>query len=287
MKYLAKLLCLFVPVKKWRKAIRKALYEDKKKCQERLATLQRSGDFEITEIEGVQVASGHGLNLGHVFAGDAMVVVSEVFGCGEYHFELCSDSVVIDIGMNVGLASLYFASREDVTAVYGYEPFGPTFEQALFNFKINPKITGKIKPFHFGLGDKEKDLELEYSAHVPGQMSTVKPIGETHPWRKDRAVLETVKIKNTAIEIAAIVNKHKGSKIVLKCDTEGSEKEIFECLNANDMLKSIDLIMLEYHFSYDQPIVALLKKNGFILFKQKSATLKTGDFGMIRAIRTY
>ena len=127
---------------------------------------------------------------------------------------------------------------------------------------------------------------LEYSANVPGQMSTIKPISETHPWRQDRAVSETVKIKNAAVEIAAIVNKHKSSKIVLKCDTEGSEKEIFACLDADNVLKSIDLIMLEYHFSYDRPIVELLKKNGFILFKQKTVTLKTGDFGMIRAIRT-
>ena len=103
MKYLAKLLCLFIPFKKWRKTIRKALYEDQKKYQEKLATLKRSGDFEITEIEGVQVASGYGLNLGHVFSGDAMVVVSEVFGSGEYHFELGADSVVIDIGMNVSV----------------------------------------------------------------------------------------------------------------------------------------------------------------------------------------
>lgn len=44
--------------------------------------------------------------------------------------------------------------------------------------------------------------------------------------------------------------------------------------------------MLESHFSYDKEIVKLLKKNGFVFFKQKSVTLKTGDFGMIRALRT-
>jgi hypothetical protein len=45
------------------------------------------------------------------------------------------------------------------------------------------------------------------------------------------------------------------------------------------------MIILEYHFSYDVPLMEMLKRNGFIFFKQKVVSLETGDFGIIRAIK--
>ena len=62
---------------------------------------------------------------------------------------------------------------------------------------------------------------------------------------------------DAAAEIADIVKKHKGS-----------EKIFLNIWTLITYLKSIGLIMLEFHFSYDQPIVEPLKKNSFVLFKQ-------------------
>ena len=82
-----------------------------------------------------------------------------------------------------------------------------------------------------------------------------------------------------------IVERHKDKKIVVKCDTEGSEKEIFENLNSEGILRSFDMIMVEYHFSYDVPLVEILKRSNFVFFKQKIVSLETGDFGIIRAVK--
>lgn len=249
--------------------------------------LGKCGNFEINEIDGVKVAHGNGFNFGHIFEGDGILIVEEIFKNDEYNFDIGEETVVIDIGMNIGLASLYFASRDDVKAVYGFEPFGPTYEQAMFNFKINEKLASKIYPHNYGLGDKDKELTLEYYSRAPGRMSTVKSIDEIRHSTKYATKTESVTIKESCKEISAIIEQNKNTKIVIKCDTEGSEKEIFESLDSPGLLKEIDVIMLEYHFSYDRPIVEILKRNGFVYFKQKNAILETGEFGVIRAINKH
>jgi hypothetical protein len=116
-------------------------------------------------------------------------------------------------------------------------------------------------------------------------MSTVKSIDELHPFRKYNTQKETVQIRSASDEINSIIERHPDKKIVIKCDTEGSEKDIFKSLDSKGILKKIDMIILEYHFSYDVPLMEMLKRNGFIFFKQKVVSLETGDFGIIRAIK--
>ncbi|MCE5340392.1 MAG: FkbM family methyltransferase [Planctomycetaceae bacterium] len=254
--------------------------------------MEKCGDFKITEIEGVRVAQGKEFNFGYILGGDGilmgdgMLIVEEIFKKGEYNFELDGEAVVIDIGMNIGLASLYFAGMNNVSDVYGFEPFKPTFEQAMFNFKINEKYAGKIHPNNYGLGDEDKELVLEYCPLAPGRMSTVKPITEIYrSGRKYETKTETIQIRDTAKCILPIIERHKDKKIAIKCDTEGSEKEIFNALESKGLLESIDVIMLEYHFSYDAALLEMFKRNGFISFKHKTVSMETGDAGMIRSVR--
>jgi len=258
---------------------------EQKRYKRRLARLEKCGDFTITQIDGVKVARGNGLNLGYIFEGDGTLIVEEVFKNDEYNFDIADRAVVIDIGMNIGLASLYFAARDDVEDVYGFEPFKPTFEQAMFNFKINEESAGKIHPHNYGLGDRDKELTCEYYAKAPGRMSTVQSLDKIRHSSKYETRMETVQIKDAAEQLRPIIERHKERTIIVKCDTEGAEKEIFESLDSGGILKNIDVILLEYHFSYDVPVGDMLKKNGFVFFKQKTVTLETGDFGIIRAVR--
>jgi FkbM family methyltransferase len=239
----------------------------------------------MNEIDGVKIAEVNDLNLGHIFDGDGVLIAEEIFNNDGYNFDIGDPAVVIDIGMNIGLASLYFAARDDIKDVYGFEPFKPTFDHAMFNFKINKKYSNKIHPYNYGLGDEDKELIFEYYSKAPGRMSTVKLLDEIPHNPKYGTRQETVQIKDAAKEISTIIEQHKDSKIVIKCDTEGSEIEIFESLDAKGILKNIEIVMLEYHFSYDVGIVDILRRNGFVIFKQKTASLETGDFGMIRAVK--
>ncbi len=256
-----------------------------KRYKKRLARLEKCGKFKMNEIEGVKVVEVNDLNLGHIFDGDGSLIAEEIFNNDEYHFDIGDSAVVIDIGMNIGLASLYFAARGDVKDVYGFEPFKPTFDHAIFNFGINKKYSNKIHPHNYGLGNEDKELSFEYYSKAPGRMSTVKLLDEISHNPKYGTRQEVVQIRDAAKEITAIIEQHKDSRIVIKCDTEGSEMEIFESLDSKGILRNIEIIILEYHFSYDVGIVDILKRNGFVLFKQKTVSLETGDFGMIRAVK--
>ena len=51
------------------------------------------------------------------------MVFREIFIDECYNISFPCDSVLIDIGMNVGYASLFFASNSKIKEIFGYEPF--------------------------------------------------------------------------------------------------------------------------------------------------------------------
>jgi FkbM family methyltransferase len=256
-----------------------------RRYKRRLARLAACGDFAISEIDGVKVAEGNGLSIGHLFNGDGISIFEDLFGTEDYYFDIGAQSVVIDLGMNIGLASLYFSARSDVDHVYGFEPFTPTYEQALFNFRLNQQYATKIHPNNYGLGDASRELTLDYYPRSPGRASTVKSIDEILPLRRYDTHRETVEIRNAADELRSIIDQHLDHRIIVKCDTEGAEKEIFESLDGAGLLRDIDMALIEFHFSCDGFLTDVLKKNDFSFFKQKTLTTSAGDFGIIRAVR--
>ncbi|HLY28259.1 MAG TPA: hypothetical protein VKQ72_18070, partial [Aggregatilineales bacterium] len=53
--------------------------------------------------------------------------IKEIFADHVYNFVIGEPLVVLDIGMNIGVASLFFAANPNVQTVYGYEPFQQTY----------------------------------------------------------------------------------------------------------------------------------------------------------------
>ena len=91
---------------------------------------------------------------------DDLIVINEVLNFNKYKFAIAGESWVIDVGMNVGLASLYFARMPAVRAVHSFEPFSRPFARALTNFALNPELSVKIKPHQIGLSGKTEVLEV-------------------------------------------------------------------------------------------------------------------------------
>ena len=85
-------------------------------------------------------------------------ITYEVFENHVYKYGgILGDQIVIDVGMNVGIASLYFAQNESVKEVYSFEPFHQTFIRAMENINLNcDEIREKIHPFEFGLSNSDK-----------------------------------------------------------------------------------------------------------------------------------
>ncbi|MCI9464223.1 MAG: FkbM family methyltransferase [Lachnospiraceae bacterium] len=168
-------------------------------------------------------------------------IVAEVFINNAYRINfLQENAVVIDIGMNIGAVSLYFASKEWVSKVYGFEPFPDTFQQALDNFELNDiHIKRKLYPMNVALSDKEEDIEVAVNSENTGWRSIMS--------KADDKRKEKISCKDASEEIRKIIDENGDKKVILKVDTEGSEFAIFNSIKRTDLLHKIDAIMIEYH----------------------------------------
>ncbi len=173
-----------------------------------------------------------------------LYLVREVFVKSEYNLDIGREAVLIDIGMNRAAVSLRFATNENIKSVYAFEPFRPTFELAKRNLELNPQLSEKIHAYNVGLGRKDATLELPYQRARTGSMSTThdvcRGVQSTHN--------ETVVVKDAAAELARILAEHKNRHIIVKCDCEGAEFEIFDRLDEQGLVGRIDVVIVEYHF---------------------------------------
>lgn len=168
-------------------------------------------------------------------------IVAEVFVNNTYNVNLPQkDTVLIDVGMNIGAVSLYFAGKSWVSKVYGYEPFPDTFKQALENFELNDSnIKSKIYPINRALLDKDGDIEVPIATGDTGWRTVLAE--DDGGWKMN------ISCKDAAAEIGRVIDENVGKRIILKIDTEGSEFAIFNSLKKTNLLNAISAIMMEYH----------------------------------------
>ena len=271
-KILVNLLCCFVPQKKWRKEIKRKLIGTKSRRKKLLAHGCTIEDEIVTTPEGVKIDIS---NVPH----EAMGITKEVFLNKDYAVNFSHDAVLIDIGFNRGIASLFFATYPNIKKIYSFEPFQPTFELAQRNLDLNPQLSEKINAFNFGLGKKEITLKLPYMAEATGGMSTTLDVckGEKNTTE------ETVVVKDAAKEIAPILKENKNEHIIVKCDCEGAEFEIFGRLNEEKLIGEIDVILMEYHHDRPDELLGILTENGFVVrTKVLSKKMSTGYIYAVR-----
>jgi FkbM family methyltransferase len=174
------------------------------------------------------------------------------------------DLVVIDVGMNVGTAALFFASRDNVKRVYGFEPVPSSCAIAEVNFGLND-IGSKIQHTCAALGKGEKKIQIPkaYSGSV-GASVTGFVMDKIHQPADFDSTIEVL-VKDASTAINTIMLKHR-EKILLKLDCEGAEYEIVEDLFEQGILKEISFIIIEWHYKGKQVLVDRLAQSGFNLF---------------------
>jgi FkbM family methyltransferase len=271
-KTLVNLLCCFVPLKRWRKKIRYDLADRRRRQKELLEGGFRIDANIITTPQGVRLDISDK-------ADHPLYLIKEVFVKSEYNLNIAKKSVLIDIGMNRAAASLLFAANENIKRVYSYEPFRPTFDKAKKNLNLNPKLSEKIIPHNYGLGKADTVLKLPYFANATGAMSTTYEV-----FKNTRNVnRETVVVKDAATEISSIIDNNKDKHIIIKCDCEGAEFEIFEKLNIEGLVRQIDVVLMEYHVERPDRLIEILTENGFAA--QTKIGSRKSKTGYIYAIR--
>ena len=206
-------------------------------------------------------------------ADNTLWTANEILCNTKYDFSINEPYIMIDIGANLGITSLYFSQNPYIKQIYAFEPFTSTFNQAVNNLRLNSNLAKKIKLFNFGLGVSDKTLEIDYNPELPGAMSVVFNTFEGKGCSKEK-----VNIKNAYNVLKDIIEKHN-EKIFVKIDTEGSEFEILPLLNKTGLLKKVNVLITEYHKDSPQVLLDILSGNGFMSFKEEY-----GNSGLIKSI---
>ena len=79
------------------------------------------------------------------------------------------------------------------------------------------------------------------------------------------------------------MEENKNKHVIVKCDCEGAEFEIFERLDEENIFSRIDVVMMEYHFGKPDRLINILTENDFAA-QAKSGSRKSGT-GYIYAVR--
>jgi len=143
---------------------------------------------------------------------------------------LSKDSIVIDIGANIGIFSVAVSSCAG--KVFAFEPVKDNFDLLIENIKLN-KLIGKIIPFNYAVSDKNEKLKIYLFSYNRGSHSI---------YAKGKR-FEEVK----AITLREVFDDNKIDKCdLLKIDAEGCEYKILFGLPDNYFYK-IKRIYLECH----------------------------------------
>lgn len=211
---------------------------------------------------------------------DDVRFTNEIFFERAYNIALDRDVCVIDIGMNVGLASLQFASREHVKEIHAFEPFPSTYERACANLKLNPELSGKITAHNVGLGDRDglETFTIRDSDDSGARATRNDSAGEIQIQLQMRAA-------GAALEPIIAAAERAGRVILAKIDCEGAEYAIFESLAASGLLERIHIFVVEWHpvipGKSQLDLMEPLRERGFVVI-DRSPLIGQGVFYAVR-----
>jgi len=214
-----------------------------------------------------------------------ILTAKEILVDGCYNFQLPNHCAVLDIGMNVGIASLWFALKNEVEVVYGYELFDPTYRQAERNLELNGSLQKKVHMFNYGVGFPSRTMNLPYSYELKGSIGINGIEQEAASiFRTDNleAQMIEVRIEDCARVIGEVRNQNPGRELVVKMDCEGSEYEIMDRLDRQGLVREAILYMIEWHKRGPGQISKILQRHGFTVM---SLNPMSNYVGMIYASR--
>ena len=213
---------------------------------------------------------------------EEIFILYEIFCNSTYNFVCPWPCIVIDIGMNVGFSSLFFASKAHIEKVIGYEPFEPTYKRALENFQLNPALASKILPINLGIGSRDEKRSFDYSEDWKGNVS-ITDDPHFRPREGTRVTQEEITIVSADKVFRKIHNDYSNIKILCKMDCEGAEYGIFESLSGFRADQLPDAFMIEWHYKGNQAIIDFLTQRGYLVFPFAHAN---EGLGMLYATRT-
>jgi len=133
-------------------------------------------------------------------------------------FNLVKDnSVVFDIGSNIGWYSLGLSKTRQKLQVFAFEPIPKTFNYLKKNIELNQ--LDNIQAYNHGLSNQNAEIQFYYYPEGSGN-SSLADLAEDH---------NSVKINSTVKKLDDFVDENAIDRIdFIKCDVEGAELMVFQ-----------------------------------------------------------
>jgi FkbM family methyltransferase len=178
-------------------------------------------------------------------------IVVEIFLLDTYKQALeviKSAAVVIDIGAQIGVFSLYAHQANPKARIFSFEPCSANFEMLKKNLTLNN--ADNIKPNPFAVTSETKEMKLYLSDSNTGMHSLHRQTGK----------FEVVQ----GLGINELFRRYNITRCdLMKLDCEGAEAEIIASIESANLLSTRAIIM-EYHDRAAVPAMeAKLKQHGF------------------------
>jgi FkbM family methyltransferase len=163
----------------------------------------------------------------------AVIFIKDDYGA------VARDSVVIDIGANIGVFALYAAHTASGSTVYAYEPMPQTFSLLQKNIAEN-SLHNRIHAFPLGVAAQTGTRDFH--------LTDGSPFNSLYEQSRSNGSKVTI----TTTTLAAILHDNQLEKVdLLKIDCEGAEFEILYATPAS-VFEKITELRLEYH-DHDGP----------------------------------
>lgn len=167
--------------------------------------------------------------------------------------------VILDIGGNIGITSIYLANRFPNAKIFTFEPLPKNFEI----LQKNTELYENISVFNVGLGkeDGSFDIYMSEDSQNFGGASLYFEAGGVN-----KSLKVTCQIRNSK----DMLNELNINSIdLIKIDTEGAEYDILTSLD-KEMLKNVKWITGELHGYKDFKLLDYLEELGFLVGMKKS-----------------
>lgn len=179
-----------------------------------------------------------GFTLHHGPGDEPLLLLYEIFVDGCYSRNEIGQGLIIDLGANIGAATLDWASQSAKITVHAYEP-NPATNRTLRQNIVANNLSERVTVYDDAVGREVGEIRLW--ADVPSLLAS--SYGKVPPAPGGTA------IRVPMVDLNEVLRRAGSKQIsLLKIDTEGAEADILEGASLPG-LRSIRRIVLEYHDS--------------------------------------
>ena len=158
--------------------------------------------------------------------------------------EFKEGDIVIDIGANIGIVSIYLAKKYPFLKIYAFEPVRQNYECILKNIELNNIKDGIITVENIALTKDRRKLNMIVPIYNTGQSNIHN--------RYSSPLLSNIDPNIPSIKLDDVFSKYNIEECkLLKIDCEGAEYEILYSTNESN-LKKCNTLLAEFHGNIDE-----------------------------------